>query len=232
MKSIISIIILAMFASVSFGQKAKSASSKPRKPAEQKVIVIKSNGDRLTGLFVSGNTESITIEVSKAKIRMSLSEIEQIQIGDNLRAQSTMGSKTTLKFEAGLIYTVGGNQPVSRTTFYLLDKSVEQILSETGAAKKTPSLSYLDNYAWALEFAALGRNSDLAIKGPSSIKSHIVYTSTTDFKGKGVFENVKSYWIYCLTKTRKAHVIWNLPVEIKDGGNKVLLDQNNAASAY
>lgn len=221
---------MAIVTSVSFGQKAKSASSKSTKPAEQKVVVIKSNGDQLTGLFVSGDTESITIEVSEAKIKMSLSEIERIQIGSNLQPKSTMESKTSLKFEAGLIYKVGGNQPVSRTTFHLLDKSAEQILSETGASKEMKDFSYLANYALGL----ILRESDLHIKGSSAIKSHIVHTSTTDFDGKGVFENVESgnYWLYCIAGTRKGRVIWNLPIKIKDGENKVLLDQHNAVSAF
>ena len=207
MKSIISIILVIFFVVVSFGQKTKPTPQTQPKPtpqpivkkAEQKVIVIKSNGDRLTGLFVGGDTESIIIEVSEAKIKISLSEITQIQFGDNPQPQPATVSKTTLEIEAGLIYSVGGNQPVARTTFYLLDKSAEQLLSETGASKKTPSLSYLDNYAWALEFAALGQNSDLAMKGPQAIKSHILYEITTDFNGKGVFENIALFKAFCAT---------------------------------
>ncbi|MDQ3747918.1 MAG: hypothetical protein M3367_02715 [Acidobacteriota bacterium] len=57
---------------------------------------------------------------------------------------------------------------------------------------------------------------------------------TTDFNGKGKFEDIQPgrYWVFGIMQTRKGHAVWNLSVEIKEGENGAVLDNNNAATAF
>jgi hypothetical protein len=65
----------------------------------------------------------------------------------------------------------------------------------------------------------------------AEIKKHVKYEVMTDFEGKAKFVNVdcKNYFLYGLAPTRKSAAVWNIPIEIKEGLNSTVLDQNNAA---
>ena len=99
MKLLLILASIFVFTIVGFGQ-AKKAITKPApKPiAEsstivketkneipaptQKVVIEKLNGDKITGLFVSGDANLITIEISSAKVPINLNEIKAIWIGE------------------------------------------------------------------------------------------------------------------------------------------------------
>ena len=81
MKKLIPIIIL-MVAVSGFGQVKKPTLKTTPNPTPivknkptLKVVVEKTNGDRLTGLFVSANSDSVTIEFSESKIKIPFGEI-------------------------------------------------------------------------------------------------------------------------------------------------------------
>lgn len=91
MKIYLSILIILVCTICTFGQAKKPVSrssvapiksAKPETKATQKVVVEKLNGDKLTGLFASGNADSITIEISNTKIPVSFTEIKAMWIGD------------------------------------------------------------------------------------------------------------------------------------------------------
>lgn len=203
--------------------------------ATQKVIVEKTNGDKLTGEFIGGSNESITIDLDGNKITIKLSDISILRFGDVPITVETKTLKTNLAIEAALIYNYGGVQPVASETFYLLDESAETILSNAKMQKFSSGLSFLDNYAFALQGAGLTTQyTNYALKATAAIKSHIALEFSTDLSGKVVVDSPKTgkFWIFGIVKTRGGHAIWDYPITIQDGDNKVILDSKNAASAF
>ena len=157
-------------------------------------------------------------------------------------------SKSTLSVEAAIIYKMGGVQPVARTKFYLLNRSAEEILKSANLKPQPEELAryrkvaekaridfdqfgYLQLLGFALQFA--DRNtaylSDVTLK----INAHIVKSEMTDLQGKTQFEEIEpgKYYIFGTAETRNGAAIWDLPIEIKDEKQSVILDQNNAAAA-
>ena len=205
-----------------------------KKPS-QKVVVEKTNGDRLTGLFVGGNTDSVTIEVSGANLQLKFDEIITLRFGEQ-PAQSTAptASATSLTFEAAIVYLSGGAQPLARTEFILLDKSLDDILKDAGLTPMN-GLGYAASFGFAVKGNGIApQYTNFAQKSGTAIKPHIVSTVTSDFNGKGAFENIKpgDYWVLGYGQTRRGFAVWNLPVTVKAGSNHVVLDQKNAASAF
>ncbi|MDQ3747919.1 MAG: hypothetical protein M3367_02720 [Acidobacteriota bacterium] len=190
MKITISLLLILILSFSAFGQTRKtSIKPKPTPTAEtkientkiepkeikptQKVIVEKANGDRLTGLFVGGDGNSITVDISGAKVQLSLSEISAIKFGEIPTVETkTVQAKTFLNFEGALIYKVGGVQPLARQEFYLLDNSAESVLANSGVSKLDGgNLSFLDNYAFALRGNGLTpQYTNLATRGTEEIK--------------------------------------------------------------
>jgi hypothetical protein len=94
MKTTITLLIILVFAFCAFGQvrrtpiKPKTTTTPeakteaPEAKPLQKVVVEKTNGDKLTGLFVSGNADSVTIEISGTKVPIGFTEIKAMWVGD------------------------------------------------------------------------------------------------------------------------------------------------------
>lgn len=201
----------------------------------QQVVVEKVNGDRLTGLFVSGNVQSVIIEISGANLKIGLSEINNLRFGELKESVAQVViAKPSLSFEAALIYNVGGAQAVARTDFALLDKPLDDILREAGLSS-SDGLSLANTFGFAIKGDGLAdKYTNFAIKAAAAIKPRIKYETMTDFTGKGKFTDVETgkYWIFGFTQTRKGFAVWSLPVEVKNGENQVALDQSNAAGAF
>lgn len=140
-------------------------------------------------------------------------------------------NKGTLNMQAGIIYKIGGNQPVGRVEFHLLDESLEKILLDCGIKPKKDSTA-VSEYALSVAFP----DSKESILGQAKIclMPHIKETVTTDFDGKAKFQAVKAgkYFVMGATSTRGGYVIWNLPVEIKVGENSIILGPDNAAIIF
>jgi hypothetical protein len=102
MKFLLTILITLLFALSSSAQTKKTVAKPkptpvvPTKPTveeakpTQKVTIEKLNGDRLTGLFVGGDTESIIIEVSGTKLPFKITEISNLQFGESPNKSSTI----------------------------------------------------------------------------------------------------------------------------------------------
>ena len=166
-----------------------------------------------------------------------------------LEANKTVSNSkpsAVLEIESALIYKYGGVQPNARTSFYLLDKSAKEILK---SAAVMPQGEKFEQTKAAL--AKQGQNIEdanplfwikIASKYPdyfpgflpkalSEIKKHIVKSTTTDLQGKAKFEGLEygRYYIYGTVEARDGWaVIWDLPIEIKDEKQSLILDQNNA----
>lgn len=74
-------------------QTARTAKSEPKPPVAEavkpdvrptkKAVIEKINGDRMTGLFVSGDAESIIIEVDSTNLKVKFSDLKSLRIGDD-----------------------------------------------------------------------------------------------------------------------------------------------------
>jgi hypothetical protein len=124
----------------------------------------------------------------------------------------------TLKLEAGIVYKLGGPQPVARATFYLLDRFPAQELAELPAAKVEAAHEYL---------FSCGQRPDTARQ---VIGKHVVYQLTTGFDGKAELANIKPgrYVLLGGSPTRGGCAFWTLEVDLSKD-QAVVLDQSNAA---
>ena len=138
-----------------------------------------------------------------------------------------------LTVQAGIVYKMGGPQPVARTTFHLLRKDLNDILSAAGLrAEKNKDL--LTTYAFAVRFQGSNRTYATFYQiATTAIKAHIVATTVTDFNGIGQFPPVPSgsYYVIGHTETRRGFALWNTSVGVTTGQTAIVLDQNNAAIA-
>jgi hypothetical protein len=79
MKKLFPIFILLFAFGVS--AQVKKQTVKPSTKPTQKVVVEKLNGERLTGLFVGANAETVTIRISETNLFVEFSEIKAVWFG-------------------------------------------------------------------------------------------------------------------------------------------------------
>jgi hypothetical protein len=242
-----------------FGQTKKSLrNTKPSAPKEksqeevkpkQKVTVELVNGDRVSGLFVSGDVKSVTLLVANSNLTFELSEMTVLRFVDETVKSSEIASanttalpsaqpvqappaeETSLSFQAAIVYKMNGAQPVARAPFALLDRSVEDILRDAGV-KPEKNFNYATSLGFAMKYPS--QYAGFSAAAAEALKSHIITTTTSDFEGRGQFRNLKkgSYWIFCYSQTRGGFAVWNLSVNLPDGPSNIILDQNNAAVSF
>lgn len=90
MKQLLLLTIL-LCSALSFNAQRKPVAKPQPKPTatpqtevkpSQRVVIEKINGDKLTGLFVGGNAESISIDLDGSRINVKLPDIASIRFGD------------------------------------------------------------------------------------------------------------------------------------------------------
>jgi hypothetical protein len=147
-----------------------------------------------------------------------------------------------VKLETGIVYMMGGTEPVAREKFLLLSKSIKELLIEAAAE---PAIKQ-SVFAEEVTSAKLAAQTDQAaavtyllfrdtepFSGPTqrALSAATVAQVTTGFDGKGTFEPVPvgSYFVFGLTLLRgdKVPRLWCVPVQVKRGEQTVVLDQNN-----
>jgi hypothetical protein len=134
--------------------------------------------------------------------------------------------KGNLEIKATVATRSGSTQAVKQEKFYLLDKSLDEILSR---AKIEPEEGDLPSTCAAAVIDPARRET--REKCLAAIKPHIVYSVTTDSTGKGAFKNVKpdSYYVFGVTKVgTDSYAIWNTTVTVNPGDN--LLNLNGSGS--
>lgn len=240
MKKLLPLLLCAVILSASsFAQGQKTATATPATPAvpavpSQKVIVEKTNGDKITGYFISGKTDSVRVQVSGYPVTIMLSDIASLKFVSASSIMQPPSDVPTIFLESAIVNSDGGTQSAARVRFYILNKSVEQILADAKVSRLSEGLSYLDSYALALmNKASAPKYMDIVTAGTQAIKPHIVGELETDSRGSAEyrFDKTGDFYIYGFTQTRKGHAAWNLPVRLQNGRNSIILDQNNAASA-
>jgi hypothetical protein len=161
-----------------------------------------------------------------------------------------------IDLEAGLIFKSGDIKPVGRTTFYLLKDNAEKIFltqeyldtyNRDMAAfwskmiGDNPRLQALQRDKqidktldkWSLYEAVLDMDGRMAPNFAVAVKNGLdaaaVVATTTGFDGKATFDNVPvgNYHIFGYYKVGENTTYWNLPITVKPGDNKIILDNDN-----
>lgn len=138
----------------------------------------------------------------------------------------------TLQVEAGIVYAVGGVQPVAKEKVYLLIADPMKAGNDNGSVDGSllyrqltspGSQGKMDNREFALSFLKTAKVWSPLIRA----------TSTTDFQGKASFPPLApaTYWILFIAPTRSGVAMWSLPITLELGENRILLSQDNALFA-
>ncbi len=116
----------------------------------------------------------------------------------------------------------GAVQSVKNEKFYLLDKDLEQILSEADL-EPIDGNSLSNSFGLAVMYP--DRYGDFQRGALAAIKKHIKYSVTTGADGKASMKDVNpdSYYLFGITKSRTGFAIWSSPVSITGGENKLNL---------
>lgn len=138
----------------------------------------------------------------------------------------------TLQIEAGIVYAVGGVQPVVREEMYWL--IADPIKADNGNKSVDGSLLYRQLMAPGSQGKMDNREFALSFLKTAKIWSPLIRaTSTTDFQGKASFPPLApaTYWILLVTLTRSGAAMWSLPITLEPGENRIFLSQDNALFA-
>lgn len=179
--------------------------------------------------------------------------------GTSSAASSQTGwfsDSASLSIDAALVFKSGDVKPVARTEFTLLDRDLESILKDSNYTSELPSnlrdalerMSANVQGSRAKTFALILSRTSTAGEGDdpqavatlqfsigkalSAVKPHVLYSTTSDFQGKAKFENLKpgKYYLFGYSKLGNSAAVWNIETVIKDGENKITLDNGNAQS--
>ena len=133
----------------------------------------------------------------------------------SLPAQPTKG---TAVIQAKVITKNNTQQPVRGQRFYLLDKDVEQILSE---ARVDPIEGNTLTGSLGLAAAMPDQYGDFQRRAMAAIKNHIKYAGTTDSNGKAQLGGISpnSYYLFGVVRSGNGFAIWSSPVAINPGEN-------------
>jgi len=130
--------------------------------------------------------------------------------------------KGVVMIDAKIATRTGTVQSVKNEKFYLLDKDLEQILSEADL-EPIEGNSLSDSFGLAVMYP--DRYGSFQRDALAAIKKHIKYSVTTGADGKAAMKDVKpdSYYLFGITKSRNGFAIWSSPVSITGGENRLNL---------
>ena len=126
--------------------------------------------------------------------------------------------KGVVKINARIAPRQGEPRAASGTKFYLLDKDVEQILSE---ARVEPIEG--NTLAASLGLAAVfpDRYGEFQRAAMRAIGAHVKYSGTTGGSGTADLKGVSpsSYYLFAISRVGRGFALWNSPVSVIAGDN-------------
>lgn len=157
-------------------------------------------------------------------------------------------SNHSIDVQAAIIFQSGEVVPVARTNFYLLGRSLEdilvtdanrQILIDDLRARAPQPNDYLTEQVvkeyQGMKLSGFIKNSMSSLSrrymdttGPM-IQAVVKFTATTDFQGNVTFKDVPpgEYYLFGWTEIRKNFVSWHVKVTVDKADQKIILDSNN-----
>lgn len=127
-------------------------------------------------------------------------------------------TKGQVKIDAKVVSQSGSPQAVRNEKFYLLERSVEDILSEA-RIEPIEGNSLTNSLGLAVMFPE--RYGDFRQKAMQAINSSVEYSGTTGSDGMASLGGIEpgSYYLFGITKTGKGFAIWSSQVSINAGDN-------------
>lgn len=126
--------------------------------------------------------------------------------------------KGSVRIAAKVVSQSGSPSAVRNEKFYLLEKSLEEILDDAGL-EPIEGNSLTNSLGLAVMFPE--RFGDFRQKAMAAINSKIEYSGTTDTSGNAKLSGVEpgSYYLFGITKTGKGFAMWSSPVSVIAGDN-------------
>ena len=126
--------------------------------------------------------------------------------------------KGTVTIDAKIANSKGTILNVKAEKFYLLDESLDSILSKANV-EPIDGQSLTNSFGLSVLYPS--RYADFNRDALNAIKSHIKYNVLTDSNGKAQLKDVKpnSYYLFGVTKSGNAFAVWDSPVTIQIGEN-------------
>lgn len=132
-------------------------------------------------------------------------------------------TKGNVSIAAKTVSQSGSPVAVKNEKFYLLDKSLEEILDDAGL-ESIEGNSLTNSLGLAVMFP--DRYGDFRQKAMAAINSKIEYSGTTDSTGTAKLSGVEpgSYYLFGVTKTGKGFAMWSSQVSVSAGENSMNLE--------
>lgn len=126
--------------------------------------------------------------------------------------------KGAVVIKAELTQPRGAAQPVRNAKFYLLEQSVESILSDAGVE---PIEGNTLSGSLGLSIVYPDRYGDFNRTAMRAISSKAKYSGTSDGSGKASVTGVTpgSYYLFGLARAGRGFALWNSPVSVIAGDN-------------
>ncbi len=127
--------------------------------------------------------------------------------------------------------------PIRKTDFYLLNKSLVNILKDSGFKLEFEDGEQYkleeEDYLTATAKAFLSEDDESAVIAfliRDRISKRKLFAVKTDYLGRADVKalNTGNYYLFGVSKSDGEIFVWHLPIEIKSGGNLVEIDQHNA----
>jgi hypothetical protein len=140
-------------------------------------------------------------------------------------AQTEIGSTPTsgrVKIDAKVITQSGSTQAVRNEKFYLLERSVEEILREA-RIEPIDGNSLADSLGLAVVYPE--RYGQFRSAAMRAITQSAKYSGTTGSDGSASMSGIEpgAYHIFGITKTGKGFALWSSPISIIAGDNTLNL---------
>lgn len=131
--------------------------------------------------------------------------------------------KGSVRIAAKVVSQSGSPMAVKNEKFYLLDKSLEDILDDAGL-DPIEGNSLANSLGLAVMYP--DRYGDFRQKAMAAINAKIEYSGTTDATGTANMSGVEpgGYYLFGITKTGKGFAMWSWPVSINVGENVMDLE--------
>jgi hypothetical protein len=131
--------------------------------------------------------------------------------------------KGSVRIAAKIVSQSGSPLAVKNEKFYLLDKSLEDILDDAGL-EAIDGNSLTNSLGLAVMYP--DRYGDFRQKAMAAINEKIEYSGTTDATGTANMSGVEpgGYYLFGVTKTGKGFAMWSSPVSINVGENLMDLE--------
>jgi hypothetical protein len=151
-------------------------------------------------------------------------------------------AKGNIQLEAGLIYKNGDSKPVARVKVYLIKEDLKNTfltqehldMYNEWATSPGSKINSLDD--WSLYGAVINWeqvvNPTLNAVLKESLAKITITSETTGFDGKATFTNIPTgnYFLFAFYRPNTQGSLWNVPISVRPGINKIILDNNNEGS--